>query len=126
MASHYLWQNITFMKKILLFLTVLFAGLAGFSQTAPAKDTSAMAKHKQVQNPAAWACPTCFKITKDGGACADDKTAKVQLGTYYCAHCVKASGNKPGKCADCGAATTQMTRKLCASHTAAMPAKKVA
>jgi len=112
------------MKKTLLLLGVLFTAFAGFSQT-PSKDTAATAKHKQVQNPAAWACPSCFKITKDGGNCADDKTAKVQLGTYYCAHCVKATGNKPGKCPDCGGTTTQMTRKLCATHTAA-PAKKAA
>ena len=115
------------MKKILLLLAVFFTALTGFSQTPAAKDTAATAKHKQVQNPAAWACPTCFKITKDGGNCADDNTAKVQLGTYYCAHCVKATGAKPGKCPNCGGATTQMTRKLCASHaTAAAPAKKAA
>jgi hypothetical protein len=114
-----------FMKKIFLLLAILFTAFAGFSQAPAAKDTAAMAKHKQVQNPAAWACPTCFKITKEGGVCADDKTAKVQLGTCYCAHCVKATGAKPGKCPDCGGATTQMTRKLCASHAAA-PGKKVA
>jgi hypothetical protein len=113
------------MKKILLLLTVLFTALAGFSQTKTVADSAKTVKQKQVQNPAAWACPTCFKITKDGGACADDKTAKVQLGTYYCQHCVKATGNKPGKCPDCGGATTQMTRKLCAAHATA-PVKKAA
>ncbi len=113
------------MKKLLLLLIVLLAVTAGFSQAGKMKDSSATAAHKQVQNPAAWACPTCFKITKDGGACADDKTEKVQLGTYYCQHCVKATGSKPGKCPTCGGATTQMTRKLCATHAAA-PVKKAA
>jgi len=47
------------------------------------------------------------------------------LGTYYCQHCVKATGTKPGKCSTCGGATTQMTRKLCAAHTDAA-AKKAA
>ncbi|MGC3979211.1 MAG: hypothetical protein QM751_13870 [Paludibacteraceae bacterium] len=112
------------MKKILLLIAVVFAGLAAAAQ-AKTVDSAAVAKHKQVQNPAAWACPTCFKITKEGGQCADDKTAKVQLGTYYCQHCVKATGNKPGKCSMCGGETTQMTRKLCAQHNAA-PAKKAA
>ncbi|MEP6748060.1 MAG: hypothetical protein ABJB86_10060 [Bacteroidota bacterium] len=113
------------MKKILLLVTVLFIAFTGFSQTVTVKDTTVTAKHKQAQNPAAWACPTCFKITKEGGQCPDDKTDKVQLGTYYCAHCVKATGAKPGKCPTCGGATTQMTRKLCAAHMAA-PAKKAA
>lgn len=113
------------MKKIVLLLAILFIGANSFAQTGVADSAAHKVKTKQVQNPAAWACPTCFKITKAGGNCADDKTALVQLGTYYCAHCVKAAGNKPGKCADCGGATTQMTRKLCAQH-AAESVKKAA
>ena len=112
------------MKKILLLLAVLFTGMISFSQQTPAADSAKSVKHKQVQNPAAWACPACFKITKDGGVCADDKTAKVQLGTYYCQHCVKATGNQPGQCPTCKGATTQMTRKLCAQHKE--PVKKAA
>jgi rubrerythrin len=107
------------MKKAILFLAIVFIAATAFAQqTAPAKDTTHHAvKAKQVQNPAAWACPKCYKITKEGGKCAADNTDMVQLGTYYCEHCVKATGNKPGKCPTCGAATTQMTRKLCAQHT---------
>lgn len=111
------------MKKIMFLTVILFAAATGFAQQAPAQaqDTAKhMAKNKQVQNPAAWACPKCFKITKDGGQCADDKTDKVQLGTYYCTHCMKATGNKPGKCSTCDGATTQMTRKLCAQHSGGM------
>ena len=115
------------MKKLTFLLSLMFFGFIAFAQQTPASatDTAKKAMNKHVQNPAAWACPKCFKITKDGGTCADDNTAKVQLGTYYCDHCMKATGNKPGKCGTCGAATTQMTRKLCAQHTAA-PVKKAA
>ena len=109
------------MKRTAFLIIVLFFTVNGFAQQNPVADTAKhVIKHKHVQNPAAWACPTCFKITKDGGQCPDDKTAKVQLGTYYCEHCVKATGNKPGKCPTCGAATTQMTRKLCAKHAGAV------
>ena len=111
------------MKKIMLFVAVLFFAANSFAQQTPAKDTAQHAVKKQTQNPAAWACPKCYKITKDGGDCADCKVAKVQLGTYYCEHCVKATGAKPGKCPACGGATTQMTRKLCADRTAAMSKK---
>jgi|SRR5579871_4677326 len=110
------------MKKLFVLASLLTFSVLSFAQQTPADTAKATAKH--VQNPAAWACPKCFKITKDGGTCADDNTAKVQLGTYYCEHCVKATGNKPGKCPSCGAATTQMTRRLCASRTAS--AKKAA
>ena len=115
------------MKKILLFIAVALFAINSQAQQAPAaKDTAHHTmKAKQVQNPAAWACPKCYSITKAGGKCAADNTDMVQLGTYYCEHCMKASGNKPGKCATCGAATTQMTRKLCAARAAA-PAKKAA
>lgn len=108
------------MKKTLLLLLTAVISFAAFSQE-PAVD-SAKAK-KQKQNPAAWACPTCFKITREGGACEQDKTAKVQLGTYYCQHCMKATGTQPGQCPMCKGATTQMTRKLCGQH---REAKKVA
>lgn len=112
------------MKRITFLVLLALISFAGFAQQTAAKDSAKVAKAKQIQNPAAWACPTCFKITKEGGQCPDDKTAMVQLGTYYCEHCVKATGNKPGKCPACGAATTQMTRKLCAKHASA--AKKAA
>lgn len=101
------------MKKIFLLLLMAVVSVAAFSQ-APAGD-SATAK-KQKKNPAAWACPSCFKITKEGGNCEQDKSAKVQLGTYYCQHCMKATGTQPGQCAMCKGTTTQMTRKLCAQH----------
>ena len=98
-------------------MAILFTGLVGFTQQTAPVDSAKIAKHKQTQNPAAWACPACYKITKEGGQCADDKTAKIQLGTYYCQHCVKATGDKPGSCPTCKGATTQMTRKLCKEHT---------
>ena len=106
------------MKKIFFSLTFLMAALAGFSQQST--DTVKAAR----QNKAAWACPACFTITKDGGACANDKSAKIQLGTYYCQHCIKATGDKPGQCPMCKGATTQMTRKLCREHKE--PVKKIA
>ncbi|MBS1916231.1 MAG: hypothetical protein JST87_08130 [Bacteroidetes bacterium] len=108
------------MKKLFVLASLLTFCVLCFARQSPADTTKKVTKH--VQNPAAWACPKCFKITKDGGVCADDNTAKVQLGTYYCEHCMKATGNKPGKCPSCGAATTQMTRRLCASHNAAKKA----
>lgn len=115
------------MKKLFFLSCLMIASVISFAQTTPATDTAKKMVAKHVQNPAAWACPKCYKITKDGGTCADDGTAKVQLGTYYCEHCVKATGAKPGKCPTCGGATTQMTRKLCAQRTAAaMPVKKAA
>jgi len=102
------------MKTILLSFVIFV--LAGPVANAQAKADSATAKH-QVQNKAAWACPACYKITKEGGQCDMDKTAKIQLGTYCCQHCVKATGDKPGNCPMCKGATTQMTRKLCKEHT---------
>jgi hypothetical protein len=103
------------MKKLmLLFAAFLMIGFAANAQTttAPAQQTT----KKQVQNPAAYACPKCFKITKEGGKCSVDGTDMVQLGTYYCLHCMKSTGTKPGKCPTCGMATTQITRKYCAAH----------
>jgi hypothetical protein len=118
------------MKKIFFFLFFAFAACTTFAQTpstAPAA-TPATATVKKVQNPAAWACPQCFHISKDGGTCEKCSVAKVQLGTYYCPKCMKGTGTKAGNCPTCGTATVQMTRKLCASHNgmtkpAATPAK---
>ena len=113
----YLWQKIIFMQKVFLLLVIVFAGLASFAQQKPVADSATAVNYKQQQNPAAWACPACYKITKEGGQCTDDKTTKIQLGTYYCQHCVKATGDQPGICPTCKGATTQMTRKLCKEHT---------
>jgi len=51
------------MKKLLLLMVMIIGGLSAFSQQPAATET---AKHqtKQVQNPPAWACPACLKITK--------------------------------------------------------------
>ncbi len=105
------------MKTFFLLLVVVFAGLTGFAQQQPVSDSATAINHQQKQNSAAWACPACFKITKEGGQCAGDKTTKIQLGTYYCQHCVKATGGQPGICTTCKGSTTQMTRKLCKEHT---------
>ena len=114
------------MKKLLFLSFLIIGSVICFAQQTPAAvvDTAKKAVSKHAQNPAAWACPKCFKITKDGGQCADDHSDKVQLGTYYCEHCMKATGSKAGKCPTCSGPTTQMTRKLCAEH--AMPVKKAA
>jgi Ni/Co efflux regulator RcnB len=109
------------MKKLLLMATVMCMSLFSMAQadsaTAPKqKEHKEHKKGMQVANAAAWACPKCFAITKEGGQCAMDQTDKVQLGTYYCNHCMKATGAKPGKCATCTAPAVQMTRKLCAKQ----------
>ena len=106
------------MKKIFLLLVLPLVVLTGFAQQSA--DTIKTTK----QNTAAWACPACFKITKEGGACVNDKSAKIQLGSYYCQRCIKATGDKPGECPVCKGATTQMTRKLCREHKE--PVKKIA
>ena len=113
------------MKKLIQLLLALFIAFTINAQTtAPAAQaTEKTAVQKQVQNPAAWACPKCYMITKAGGKCAHCDVDKVQLGTYYCQHCIKATGNKPGKCSMCGSETTQMTRKLCAKMGGDMPMK---
>jgi hypothetical protein len=128
------------MKKLLMMASFLCLSVLGMAQVA---DSAMTVKHggkhhgkknnhgqkvAQVANAAHWACPKCYSITKAGGVCAADQTDMVQLGTYYCAACVKATGSKPGKCATCSMATTQMTRKLCAKHNHAekMPVKKAA
>lgn len=121
------------MKKImLLFAAILMIGFAVNAQTVKTVAPATNVAKKQVQNPAAYACPKCFKISKGAGQCSDDKIEKVQLGTYYCAHCIKSTDAKAGKCASCGMATTQMTRKYCAKmggtpekvHAAAASAKQ--
>jgi hypothetical protein len=114
------------MKKVIFLSCFLMACFVGFSQQAATQPTQPVAKAKHVQNPAAWACPKCFQINKTGGKCPTDNTDMVQLGTYFCEHCMKGTGSKPGKCPTCGATTTQMTRKLCAQHTGGMQMKKAA
>jgi hypothetical protein len=116
------------MKKLLVMATLLCVSVFGMAQVA---DSSMTVKHggkhhnkkenhgqkvAQVANPAAWACPKCFDITKAGGKCAHDQTDMVQLGTYYCDKCVKSTGEKAGKCGACSSPTVRMTRKLCAKQ----------
>lgn len=107
------------MKKIILLL--VFVAFSSFmnAQTSPvaASKKETVAKPKQVANPAAYACLKCYNIEKGAGKCSKCQADKVQLGTYYCEHCAKGTGAKAGKCDMCGAKTTQMTRKLCASKT---------
>ncbi len=117
------------MKTILLsfFLAIAAISFAQEKTATAAAPAAAQKATKQVQqHPAAWACPKCYAITKDGGQCASCKTDKVQLGTYYCTHCMKATGAKAGKCPACGMASTQMTRKLCAEHMKGAAMKKAA
>ena len=118
------------MKKLFLFAITLFAAGGIFAQTpaapAVAPKATVAAKPKQVQNPAAYACPKCFQISKGTGKCDHCQTDKVQLGTYYCSMCVKSTGAKAGKCPSCGMATTQMTRKYCAQHAGKKEEKKEA
>jgi hypothetical protein len=115
------------MKKLIFTsLMMLFCAFVFAQQTTPVppQNNKAKIEHpKQVQNPAAYACPKCFNISKGAGNCEHCQVAKVQLGTYYCAACNKSTGSKPGKCPSCGATSVQMTRKLCSQH---VPAKKAA
>ncbi len=112
------------MKKILLTLVLVAFSTMMNAQNATqstsvvsAKEVTktTVAKTKQVANPAAYACTKCFNIEKVAGKCSKCQGEKVQLGTYYCEHCMKATGTKAGKCSSCGMPTTQMTRKFCAS-----------
>lgn len=103
-------------NSFVLLLLFLCAGIKGFAQQAPVVENDTAKASPQKQSKAAWACPACYKITKEGGNCAGDKTAKIQLGTYYCLHCVRVSGNEPGQCTRCKRATVQMTKKLCKAH----------
>ena len=107
------------MKKLLPLAFVLLAGFTGYAQTTTVKPTKTDSKESnvvkvQTQNPAAYACPKCYKISKGSGQCPDCKVDKVQLGTYYCTKCLKSTGAKPGNCPTCNTATTQITRKYCA------------
>jgi hypothetical protein len=110
------------MKKLILMAVLMCGTLLGMAQMDSAHTT----KVKKMANPAAWACPKCFMITKEGGQCSMDQTDKVQLGTYYCDHCMKGTGTKAGKCASCANPTVQMTRKLCAKHGVKTEKKKAA
>lgn len=111
------------MKKLLLLIVLIAFSSITNAQTAATSATPKVVtttkavtpKTKQVANPAAFACMKCYNIEKDGGKCSKCQSDKVQLGTYYCEHCMKASGTKAGKCEMCSAKTTQMTRKFCAS-----------
>jgi hypothetical protein len=106
------------MKKITVLFFSLCFGVMLHAQTAAdapvKKETKEMDKKQGQQNPAAYACPKCFQITKGSGKCQMCKIDKVQLGTYYCPKCIKATGTKAGTCPVCKTATVQMTRKYCA------------
>ena len=102
------------MKKLMVLFFALCFGFALQAQTTTDATTAKVVKKQQVQNPAAYACPKCFHISKGAGQCPDCKVEKVQLGTYYCPKCLKGTGAKPGNCPDCKTATVQMTRKYCA------------
>ena len=106
------------MKKIILISLVVLAAMGSTAQTtAPVavKKTEA-AKPNQVANPAAYACPKCYTISKGAGKCDHCQVDKVQLGTYYCYKCQKSTGTKPGPCPVCKGETVQITRKYCAQH----------
>jgi hypothetical protein len=104
------------MKKLMVLFFVLCFSYASHAQitATTGKTEKTIVKKQQVQNPAAYACPKCFHISKGSGQCPDCKIDKVQLGTYYCPKCMKATGTKSGNCPDCKTITTQMTRKYCA------------
>ena len=107
------------MKKLLLTCIIMLSAFLMYAQkmtTTTVTKTETPGKMKQMPNPAAYACPKCFDITKGAGKCAKCGVDKVQLGTYYCPNCMKNTGNKPGKCPTCNGATVQMTRKYCAEH----------
>jgi hypothetical protein len=127
------------MKKVLMMVTLV--GLSFFGMAQSSSDSSMTVKHggkhhgkkenhgekvKQVANAAGYGCPKCFSTAKMSGACAHDQTEMVQLGTYYCEKCVKATGDKPGNCGNCSGKTTRMTRKLCAQKNGKMEMKKAA
>ncbi len=95
------------------------------AKTAKAETKTMVEKTKKVANAAAFACMKCFNIEKTEGKCSKCQSDKVQLGTYFCEHCMKGTGAKPGKCDMCSAKTTQMTRKFCGSKMS-KPLKKAA
>ncbi|MBS1512497.1 MAG: hypothetical protein JST86_16755 [Bacteroidetes bacterium] len=107
------------MKKVLIvFAALLMLAATGVKAQTTTADATKTAVKKQVQNPAAYACPKCYHITKGAGQCEMCKMDKVQLGTYFCPKCMKGTGAKAGKCPTCNGATVQMTRKYCAKMTA--------
>ena len=129
------------MKKVILLLLAVIGLQTINAQTtpvpaiaAPVEATAPVNKPKtmkvvkekklaQVANAAAFACPVCYQITKEGGVCTHCSADKVQLGNYYCAACKKTTGSKAGACGTCKGATTQITRKYCAAH-GGTPAKE--
>lgn len=116
------FAKINDMKKLILSALILISALSGFAQvkvTDPPVHAPKTENTKKIQNPAAYACPKCYAITKGAGKCATCNVDKVQLGTYYCPMCQKSTGAKAGKCPTCGMKTTQMTRKYAASHSGA-------
>jgi hypothetical protein len=137
----YFYKKTIIMKKVLLIAIFACVSILSMAQ-APVADSSMKVKRggkhpgkehenhgqkvKQVANAAAWACPKCFDITKAGGNCAQDQTDMVQLGSYYCEKCVKATGDKAGNCSSCSEKTVRMTRKRCAQKNGRMQAKKAA
>ena len=107
------------MKKLLVTGIFMFSAFLMYAQktvTTTKTKTETPEKVKQVPNPAAYACPKCYDITKGAGKCTKCGVDKVQLGTYYCPSCMKSTGGKPGKCPSCSGATVQMTRKYVAGH----------
>ena len=107
------------MKKLLTLSIAFFMAISCFAQppvASPTPGKSSTAKAKKANNSAAYACPMCCNISKEGGKCDHCNMDKVQLGSYYCMHCKKGTGSKPGKCESCNMETTQITRKYCATH----------
>lgn len=108
------------MKKLFALLVVLF--LATVSYCQPPVSTAANPKQGKVtakklnEGKPAYACPKCCDITKSEGKCEHCKVDRVKLGTYYCTHCMKSTGDKPGNCDMCKMRTTQISRKYCATH----------
>ena len=104
------------MKKLMvLFFAICFGYALQAQTTAPVQaPVKTVVKKQQAQNPAAYACPKCFKISKGSGQCETCKMDKVQLGNYYCPKCMKGTGAKAGNCPDCKGVAVQMTRKYCA------------
>ncbi len=127
------------MKKVLLMAIFAFVSMFAMAQASDSSMTvKPSGKHpgkkhnnhgekvKQVANAAGYGCPKCFATAKVAGACTTDKTEMVQLGTYYCEKCVKATGEKAGNCSACTTKTTRMTRKLCGQKNGKGHLKKAA
>ena len=110
------------MKKLLVIITVMLFANNIFAQqnqmqTPPQQRTmqERMDRSHQQGNPAAYACPKCFEVSKGEGNCSKCNVPKMQLGSYYCEKCMKSTGTKADNCSSCKGATTQMTRKYCAA-----------